>query len=108
MALPYTKTIVKRDDEGGIHYISAVQELDGCYSDGATPEEALRNLDEAMECYLESCLIHGDPIPEPIIDEGFSENFLVKIPKSLYRRLTFESQKEGISLNQYALYKLSQ
>ena len=108
MALPYTKTIIKRDDEDGIHYISKVLELDGCHSDGVTEEDALRNLGEAMECYLESCLLHGDPIPEPVAEESFSGKFIVRVPKSLHRRLTFESQKEGISLNQYALYKLSQ
>ena len=108
MSLPYTKTVVKRDDEDGIHYISSVLELDGCSSDGTTPEEALRNLDEAMECYLESCIIHNDPIPEPVSEDNFSGKFLVRLPKSLHRRLTYESQKEGISLNQYALYKLSQ
>ena len=107
MALPYTKTVIKRDDEDGTHYISKILELDGCHSDGTTEEEALHNLGEAMECYIESCLIHGDQIPEPVTEENFSGKFLVRLPKSLHRRLAFESQKEGISLNQYALYKLS-
>jgi len=107
MSLPYTKIVVKRDDEDGLHYISNVLELDGCSGDGTTPEEALRNLDEAMECYLESCIIHGDPIPEPVSEDSFSGKFLIRVPKSLHRRLSHESQKEGVSLNQYALYKLS-
>ena len=108
MALPYTKTVIKRDDEDGVHYISKVLELDGCFSDGETEGIALRNLSEAMECYLESCLMHGDHIPEPVSEESYSGKFIIRVPKSLHRRLAFESQKEGISLNQYALYKLSQ
>ena len=108
MALPYTKAVFKRDDEDGIHYISKVMELDGCHSDGTTPNEALTNLEEAMECYLECCLFAGDPIPEPMTDDCYSGRFMVRIPKSLHRRLSHESQKEGISLNQYVLYKLSQ
>ena len=108
MALPYTKTVIKRDDEDGIHYISKVLELEGCHSDGTTEVEALHNLDEAMECYLESCLLNGDLIPEPAAEESFSGKFIVRIPKSLHRKLSFESQREGVSLNQYALYKLSQ
>ena len=108
MSLPYTKTVTKRDDSDGVHYISKVIELDGCHSDGATEEEALHNLNEAMECYLESLILSNDPIPEPLSDGNFSGKFIVRIPKSLHRRLAFESQNEGISLNQYALYKLSQ
>ena len=108
MSLPYTKTVVKRDDADGVHYISSVLELDGCTSDGTSPEEALRNLDEAMECYLESCIIHNDPIPKPMGEKTFSGKFIVRLPKSLHRKLSYESQQEGVSLNQYALYKLSQ
>jgi len=95
MSLPYTKIVVKRDDEDGLHYISNVLELDGCSGDGTTPEEALRNLDEAMECYLESCIIHGDPIPEPVSEDSFSGKFLIRVPKSLHCRLSHESQKEA-------------
>ena len=37
----------------------------------------------------------------------FSGKFLVRIPKSLHYKLTIEAEKEGVSLNQYVLYKLS-
>jgi len=33
---------------------------------------------------------------------------MVRIPKSLHARLAMAAEKEGVSLNQYALYKLSQ
>lgn len=39
--------------------------------------------------------------------EGYSGHILVRIPKSLHRQLALEAKREGISLNQYALYKLS-
>ena len=39
--------------------------------------------------------------------EGYSGRVLVRIPKSLHRQLVQDAKREGISLNQYALYKLS-
>lgn len=39
--------------------------------------------------------------------EGYSGKFLVRVPKSLHKRLAEEAALEGVSLNQYALYKLS-
>ena len=60
MALPCTKVVIKRDDEDGVHYISKVPELEGCLSNGTTE----------IEFYLENCLIHVDPIPEPVIEES--------------------------------------
>ncbi|MCL1997523.1 MAG: type II toxin-antitoxin system HicB family antitoxin [Turicibacter sp.] len=65
MSLPYTKIVTKRTDEDGTHYISRIAELKGCMSDGETETIALKNLEEALECYLESCLAHNDDIPEP-------------------------------------------
>ncbi|MCL1988452.1 MAG: type II toxin-antitoxin system HicB family antitoxin [Firmicutes bacterium] len=66
LSLPYTKIVTKRDDEDGIHYTSHILELRGCISDGETPQLALDNLQEALECYLESCIAHNDNIPEPL------------------------------------------
>ncbi|MBA4179363.1 MAG: hypothetical protein C0506_02135 [Anaerolinea sp.] len=47
-------------------YLGEVPELPGCVTAGETAEEALVNLDEAMAVWIESALVHGDPIPEPV------------------------------------------
>jgi len=107
LSLPYSKVIVKRTDEDGVHYIGKVLEISGCIGDGETESLAMESLNDSLEAILESMLKHGDNIPEPVPEDNFSGKFIVRIPKSLHRRLVFESQKEGISLNQYALYKLS-
>jgi Uncharacterized protein encoded in hypervariable junctions of pilus gene clusters len=39
--------------------------------------------------------------------EGFGGKILLRVPKSLHKRLATEARMEGVSLNQYALYKLS-
>ena len=39
--------------------------------------------------------------------DGYGGKILLRIPKSLHKRLVAEARVEGVSLNQYALYKLS-
>ena len=62
LRLPYHRVIFGDPDDG---YMGQVAELPGCFTSGDTPEEALNNLTEAMAGWIESCLLAGDPIPEP-------------------------------------------
>jgi antitoxin HicB len=63
LSLPYHRVIYGDPVDG---YMGEVPELPGCYTSGDTPTEALTNLDEAMAAWIESCLISGDPIPDPV------------------------------------------
>ena len=107
LGLPYNITVQKNHDQSGDYYYVRVLELDGCQSHGATVEEAYSNIREAMEGWIEVKLEFGDPIPEPISDNDYSGKFNIRIPKSLHRRLAMEAESEGVSMNQYALYKLA-
>ena len=107
MELPYNIVIRHVKDDSGEYYFATVQELDGCMSDGATVEEAHANVREAMEGWLETKLEARLPIPKPLDDDKYSGKYVVRLPKSLHRRLSAEAEKEGVSLNQYTLYKLS-
>ena len=107
MNLPYNLIIQPYTDESGSYYTGKVLELDGCLSDGETKEEVFENLREAMEGWIETKLENGFTVPEPVQINDFSGKFIVRVPKSLHYRLSLEAEKEGVSLNQYALYKLS-
>lgn len=107
MSLPYNYLIQHVSDESGKYYYGRVLELDGCQSTGDTFEEAYSNLNEAMEDWLEVKIEYNDSIPEPAVDDKFSGKFVIRIPKSLHKKLAIEAEQEGISLNQYAMYKLS-
>ena len=63
-------------------------------------------LKEAMEGLIETKLANGFGVPTPVDTESFSGKFNIRIPKSLHFRLSVEAEREGVSLNQYALYKL--
>ena len=56
------RVILEREEEGG--YAIWVPALPGCVSQGEAPEEALANIREAIQCYLESSLKHGEPLPD--------------------------------------------
>jgi len=107
MKLPYNYIIQPVNDESGFYFYARILELDGCQSTGETFDEAYNNLREAMEGWLEAKIEGGFEIPLPVGYEGFSGKFIVRIPKSLHYRLSVEAKQEGVSLNQYALYKLS-
>ncbi|WP_047153218.1 type II toxin-antitoxin system HicB family antitoxin [Aneurinibacillus tyrosinisolvens] len=105
MNLPYTLEFTKGIGEDNYFYVR-VKELEGCASYGDTLREAYESIREAMEGWIEVKLEYGDPVPEPV-DDDYSGKFNVRIPKSLHKHLTVMAEKEGVSLNQYVLYKLS-
>lgn len=61
--LPYHRVITGEPVEG---YLGEVLELPGCVTAGATAEEALENLDEALAAWVEGALIRGMSIPDPV------------------------------------------
>ena len=107
MNLPYNYIIQLIKDESGEYFYAKVLELDGCQSTGNSFEEAYRNLKEAMKEWIEIKIEHNICIPMPIVNDNYSGKFVVRIPKSLHYQLSMEAREEGVSLNQYALYKLS-
>lgn len=107
MKLPYNYIIQQINDESGEYYYAHVLEMDGCQSTGNTFKEAYDNLKDAMRGWIETKIDGGYDIPLPVKYNEFSGKFMVRIPKSLHYRLSIEAQQEGVSLNQYALYKLS-
>jgi predicted RNase H-like HicB family nuclease len=107
LELPYHIIIQHITDESGTYYFATVQELDGCMSHGDTYAKAFENIQEAMEGWIETKLENGFPVPMPIEKSQYSGKFVLRIPKTLHARLAMEAEREGVSLNQYALYRLS-
>lgn len=61
------RIIIEQDEDG--MFVAEAPSLPGCISQGGTRAEALTNIKEAIEGYLESLRKHGDPIPPPISEE---------------------------------------
>ncbi len=60
-----------------------------------------------MEGYIEVKLENNLSVPIPEAIEKYSGKFVVRISTSFPPRLAIEVEKEGVSLNQLALYKLA-
>lgn len=60
--------ILIEQDEDGV-YVAQCPTLPGCVSQGKTREEAIHNIKDAIEGYLESLKKHNEPIPPPIYEE---------------------------------------
>ena len=58
--MKYTVIIEQGHQSGYVVYCPA---LEGCVSQGETREEALKNIREAMEVYIEALLEDGLPVP---------------------------------------------
>ncbi len=59
----YHINIFYSDEDGG--YIADLPDLESCAPFGATPEEALAELERAKAAWLEMARAEGKPIPRP-------------------------------------------
>lgn len=57
----YVLAIVIEKDEDG--YYAYCPDLQGCYSQGETYEEALANIEDAIRLHLEDRVASGEPVP---------------------------------------------
>ncbi len=56
--------IIYWSTEDGV-FVAEVPELAGCLAHGDTQQAALRNVNQAMDLWLDTAREFGDPIPEP-------------------------------------------
>lgn len=62
--------IIERQPEG--EYLVSVPALPGCYTEGATLEEARTMASDAIRAYCASLVKHGEPIPVEPLEEQLS------------------------------------
>ncbi len=55
-------------------YGVTVPDLPGCFSAGATMDEALSNAVEAIECHVEGLMLDAEPVPSPKTVESHKDN----------------------------------
>ena len=56
--------VLEQESDGG--YVASVPALPGCVSQGDSRAEALANIREAIELYVEDCRDAGDPVPTEV------------------------------------------
>lgn len=59
------RVLIEQDEDG--MYVAEVPFLPGCISQGQSREEAVENVREAVEAYVESLEARDDPVPPPVV-----------------------------------------
>ena len=104
----YPLTIRHLSEEEGGGYLAEAFDLNGCIADGETIEEAIHNLQDAINSWIRTAQELGRPVPSPSTDEEFSGKWVVRTPKSLHHKLVDTAKREGVSLNTLAVSLLAE
>jgi predicted RNase H-like HicB family nuclease len=59
--------IVQRDEDG--NYVAICPALQGCYTEGETPEEATEYLKDAIQLHIEDRQARNEPIYEELFSQ---------------------------------------
>ncbi len=89
-------------------FIAACPELHGISAFGASPEEAAKELRQAITLAAEVMVEDGDPLPEAAKVHDFSGQLRLRMPKSLHARLSDDAEIEGVSLNSLIVTRLAE
>jgi antitoxin HicB len=95
--LPWSYSIEKRTDDG-VYYFARVNELN-CFSDGESPEEAMKIIGEALRSHLEAALESGIEIPEPVKPEDYKGQIAYRTKPEKHYKIAKEAQRRKISIN---------
>lgn len=92
---------ISEDDGGG--FIATVPRLPGCMSDGETAVEALTNVQDAIQCWIETAEELGREIPSPMqykSEDDYSGKLTLRLPKYLHKQVAEQAKEEECSINQ--------
>jgi antitoxin HicB len=89
--------IEAQESEGGGYFVTH-PDLDGCMAEGATLEEAVANLADSRELWIEARLAGGYTVPEPVSEE-YSGRVSLRMTPELHGQLVRIAERRAVSLN---------
>jgi predicted RNase H-like HicB family nuclease len=106
-ARPYA-TVLRKDEDGD--FVATISEFSGCMAHGSTELEALANLSNVRDAWIEMRLDQRLPIPEPATPEDAlpSGRWVQRVPRSLHLGLARRAKHERVSLNQLVTAMLAE
>ena len=93
------------EDKG---FLAESLEIEGITAWGTTASEAVRELSAAVEAAIETYKAEGWDLPSPRTVQAYSGQFRLRLPKSLHAWMAREAHREGVSLNTFAVARLSE
>jgi predicted RNase H-like HicB family nuclease/plasmid stability protein len=101
---PYPITFYPAE-EGG--YVAEIEDLPGCLAQGESPAEAVDAIEQCKRAWIATAFEQGIEVPLPRTEVEYSGKFLVRMPKSLHRRLAARARQDEVSLNAEVVSLLS-
>lgn len=101
----YERKVFYSKEDGG--WIAVAPELPGCSAFGKTDTQALKELDTAIDLWVETANSKKWRIPEPVAGREPGGKILLRLPRELHHDYLSLASEEGVSLNQYMLYVLA-
>jgi predicted RNase H-like HicB family nuclease len=107
--MKYPIEVFSSDEDEG--YIAVVPDLPGCNAWGKTETAAIREVHDAIAAWIKAAksMKRSVPAPSKPADEmAYSGKFLMRVPKRLHVEMAKAAKSQGVSLNQYVLYLLTE
>lgn len=98
LAKPYARIVIPAEDGS---YFAEILEFPGCFAQGTTAEEAIRNLERAAQSWIEVAQDQGQEIPPPMAVQDYSGKVLLRMPRGIHKQAARYAQRETTSLNQF-------
>jgi len=99
-SLPYTIVIERHEEQGG-YYVARYVELPHFIMTGATPVEAVRELESEKREWFEENIKDGNKIPLPLKSRKYSGKIILRMPPALHEHLASMMEIQGESLNSF-------
>ncbi len=97
-SLNYPYELVRDEQDGG--FVAEHPDLEGCFSEGDTADEAVAHLDEARELWIETRRTARLPVPVPL-SEDHTGYISLRTNRPLHGQLARHAVRNGVSLNQF-------
>lgn len=105
LALAYPFQVIADPERG---FLVRFPDLPGCFTQVDHVDEIGPMAEEIRTLWIETEYERGADIPLPTYPEEHSGKFNLRLPRSLHRQLADAAERDGVSLNQYAVMLLAQ
>ena len=101
--IKYPFKVYQTEAEGHVFWIAKSSCLKGCVGQGDLQADAIAELEENEQAWLETAKEMDIPIPEVSVEhfEEYSGKMTLRIAPFVHMQAAQFAQREGISLNQY-------
>lgn len=108
--MEYSFNVKKIKVEEHVFFVIESNILKGCVAQGDTLDDALALFSELEREWLETAKKYDIPIPKESIQEetSYSGKLMIRLSKSLHKKIAQEAEKESTSINQLIVSILSE